>query len=324
MKDPSLIQSPATASCVHLAVLLCHADVPMAMGSLPTLQKFSHEPIRWTIISDGTVLRDDVSILEKKLGPLRFVDVAERHDLVAPLLKTRPALARYRSEHHFGVKLVDVPVAMGLADFVYCDTDIVAFAPFAGLQPVTQTYRCAFMRDPMSTYCLGTRLRNLPWTPKHFKVVPFINAGLYWLGQQVYDPDFLQALVARGYARGYDIPLLEQTAWASLAARNPSAYYDPQLVGFPPPRERVNKPALVHFAGPWRKFMHDPEYLEHMQPGVAASGKRALVGESVDRAIEPLSLVPTRRENWLSANLDAMRTRQYYRQKHFPGYEPIP
>ena len=260
--------------------LLCGADVDRALLCFDTLYRRCRDRFRLTVLDDGSLTAADRDRLLEAFGEMRILTKEEREDLVAPRLRGKPNCLRYRKEHVFSLKLLDGPL-LDAGAFALCDSDIYFVRDFDGLdRRASATDDLAFMQDWCNGYAITFSQRVLARRP--LRLPERLNAGILYVGPRTYDLDFIEWFLGdvafRGAATKHEIFLMEQTAWAALAGRVRSFYFDPEQVAFAT-KERVFSGRLValHFARGLRKLLDDSSFR------AAAEEQSKIHGESAAR-----------------------------------------
>jgi len=205
--------------------LVCHDHVDMAFASYSSLLKFSLDPLQLIIHDDGSLTDEDRQKLSSLAGA-SILSRVEADDLMNQHLKPYPNCYKYRCEHVYGLKLLDIAL-LSETDFAYCDSDILFLRPFQGMfcWPDEST-SAIFMRDYLDAYSM------LPWhllgTDKP-KLTSKVNAGLIFFRKSAYDLDFIEWFLAQEQFR-YKVGWLEQTCWAALGHRVGCRQWNPEQV----------------------------------------------------------------------------------------------
>lgn len=242
-------------------MLLCHNHVDMVLSLVPSFrQNLQDEHALW-VFNDGSLTGEDLERIGSAFSPERVIPLEEAEDLVRPKLKSYPNLLRLREEHIMLRKLLDLPLVAG-QPLALVDSDVTAVRPFTGLdrrgcgdEPIVM------MQDLGEAYSMTYRHR-------HFGAgrVPLIdraNAGFMYINFDVFDLGFFEHFVSEQDNISRSSWLIEQTAWAALAARVGGYHFDPAYVDLPP-REPDRTPiaTVMHFISRLRHVLDDPTYLE--------------------------------------------------------------
>jgi hypothetical protein len=173
------------------------------------------EPLSLIIHDDGSLTQLDQERLLAKLPNSKILVRAEADQQMMELLHHYPHCRRYRSEHVYGLKLLDIAL-LSPGDFAYCDSDILFFRPFQNLfvwpDPNTSAI---FMQDYTNAYSM------LPWHllgSKRPKLVSKVNAGLSLFRKAAYELDFIEWFLGQEQFR-HKVGWLEQSCWAALGHR---------------------------------------------------------------------------------------------------------
>lgn len=247
----------------HVLSLVCHAHVKMATQSLLSLIKYCQEPIDLTLLDDGSLDEDDVTVLRSLSDRIHVTRKCELDAIAEPKLRAYPALRKFRQEHVFGIKLIDV-MHLGLDHFLLCDSDIQFLRPFVGLKSETASYDMVFMREWRDTYSVVYRDRYLRLPM--LRMPEGLNAGLLYVSKRAYDLDRLEWFLSNPRYRVWPT-LVEQSAWALLAGGCRAGQWSPYQVSVPTTEPSPADPAIAyHYLGEYRSLFgsgreHDPHEL---------------------------------------------------------------
>lgn len=206
--------------------LVCHRDVGMALTCFGSLLKFSAQPLSLVIHDDGSLTPEDV---EKLLGGLEGSSIlfrAEADEVMNQLLKHHPNCYKYRNDHVYGLKLLDISL-LSQTDIAFCDSDILFVRPFDSMfrWPNAET-SALLMRDYCDSYSM------LPW---HLlgagkpKLPSKVNSGLIFFRKAAYDLDFVEWFLGQDKFR-HKVGWLEQTCWAALGHRVGCRQWNPEQI----------------------------------------------------------------------------------------------
>jgi hypothetical protein len=243
--------------------LLCSTDVDRALLCFDTLYRHCHDQFQLTVLDDGSLTASDRDRLLERFGEMKMLSEEEREDLVAPLLRGRLNCLRYRKEHIFSLKLLDGPL-LGTGAFALCDGDIYFVRDFDGIdRRHFASSDITFMYYWCSGYAISFSKRIL--MRKRLRLPERCNAGLLYVGPTAYDLDFIDWFLGeaalRGAGTGNNLFLLEQTAWAALAGRVRSSYFDPKQVAFPTKQQAFSSCLVaLHFTRELRRLLDDPSF----------------------------------------------------------------
>lgn len=262
--------SPAKTSTNHndlpplpIYSLLCSADVDRALLCFDTLYRRCRDRFQLTVLDDGSLTASDRDRLLKQFGEMKILSPEEREDLIAPRLRGRPNCLRYRNEHIFSLKLIDGPL-LGTGAFALCDGDIYFARDFDGIdRRIICNDEMTFMYDWCSGYTIPFSSRILG--RGRLRLPERCNAGILYVGPGTYDLDFIEWFLGEEACRDdrtrNGIFLLEQTAWAALAGRVRSFYFDPEQVAFAT-KELTFSSRIValHFTRELRRLLDDSSF----------------------------------------------------------------
>lgn len=268
--SPGLIDRPP----LPIYSLLCSSDVERAILCFDTLYRRCRDRFQLTVLDDGSLTASDRDRLLERFREMKLLSEAEREDLVVPLLRGRPNCLRYRKEHIFALKLLDGPL-LGAGAFALCDGDIYFVRDFDGIdRRIFASTDIAFMYDWCDGYTISFSKRVFG---QRLRLPERCNAGILYVGPGTYDLDFIEWFLGEGAFRSAGaengIFLLEQTAWAALAGRVRSSYFDPEQVAFATKEQAFsNRLVALHFARGLRQLLDDPSFRAAMEELPKAHG----------------------------------------------------
>jgi hypothetical protein len=239
---------------ITVNALICHRDVNQALICLGSLLKFSAQPLHMLIHDDGSLTPEDIEKLLDGLKGPTIISRPEADTQMEELLKNHPNCYKYRREHVYGLKLLDVAL-LSPSDFAYCDSDILFFRPFDGLFRFPHPDISAiFMRDYAEAYSM------LPWALLGInkpKLASKVNAGLIFFRKSAYDLDFLDWFLGQEQFR-YKVNWLEQTSWAALGHRAGCHQWNTeQIVLIRPWSYLTDRLVAGHFVGEVRHRLNE-------------------------------------------------------------------
>jgi hypothetical protein len=200
--------------------LIGHQQLKTGLRCLPSLSKFSAEPVTLFIHDDGTLNEEDCERLLMALPGAVIVRRNEADTYVEPLLARYPKCREYRQQHPLGLKLIDMAL-FEKEVLAYCDSDVLFLKPYAGLFQWPEDHHMAaiFMQDIQNAYSLH------PWHIYPFgkiRVPQKINSGLILFRTSMYDLDFIEWLLGQRRLQSVfkkRAHWIEQTCWAALGWR---------------------------------------------------------------------------------------------------------
>jgi len=219
--------------------LIGHQQVAVGLKCLPSLLRFSAEPITPVIHDDGTLNSEDCDKLVAALPEAIIVRRDEADSLVEPLLARYPKCREYRRQHPLALKLLDMPL-LEPNDLAYCDSDVLFLRPYKQLFQWSSTDASAiFMQDIQNAYSLW------PWhiyPLGKIRVPRRVNTGLIFFRAAGYDPEFIEWLLGqKQLERVFNkrTHWIEQTCWAALGwrvgcyvwSRRQFVIANPQMIG---------------------------------------------------------------------------------------------
>jgi len=250
----------------QVSCLVCHAHIPIALACLPTLLRYSQNPVELILHDDGSLTDCDATQLIQALPGSRIIRRQEADQRMADELKNRPASAAYRRASCMGLKLFDSVYFTAGQTYAYTDSDILFIRPFRDLFqfPDDRTH-AIFIHDTVDN-CYSFRSWQLLLAPG-IKLPQRVNAGLSCFRRSHYDPDFLEWFLAHPARRAtrHHLWFTEQTAWAALGMRVGMKFWNPANVTIAHPNLQVT-PSLIaaHFVGLHRQLL--PQYQARCSP----------------------------------------------------------
>lgn len=252
---------------IDVRTLVCHRDVALGIRCLPTLLKFSAEPMQLVLHDDGSLTDDDVGKLLDALPGASVLRREEADDRMAGLLRNHPWSAEFRRTHPFALKLLDATLASADGLLRYCDTDIVFFRPYQGLFDVPPGVDAMFMADTHDTYAW----RSWQLLRRRARVVARANAGLMCFRVNQFDLDRVEWALRQPITPQF-AHFIEQTAWAVLAAPLVVHHWNTSQVRIV--ADGVRQPETLvagHYIGPFRHLLEtvsDDDFAHSSAPPV--------------------------------------------------------
>lgn len=228
--------------------MICHRDVDLGMKCLGSLLKFCIDPIELVLHDDGSLEKNDLSIINGTLPGAKLVSRCEADDIILPVLRDYKHLLHFRERSATGMKLVDLGY-MSNSDLTMCDTDVCFFRPFDNMFLLPDPdVNCLFLKDITNSYCIK------PWQTGPLKLLDRFNCGLMTLRKDQFDLGKLDKLVyeiesSSAYKKNEPYQwFLEQTCWSAASSKSNSRYWDPKRVRLISPTDRFD-PTIVcgHF-----------------------------------------------------------------------------
>lgn len=245
--------------------LLCHRDVELASQCLPSLVRYCRDPIELWGLDDGSLTPDDIEVLQARVPGLSILRRCQIKAEIEARLRDYPLCRKYREWCPWAAKLFDIPLWAD-EDYAYIDGDILFLREFAGLD---NGRRCGAgivsMHAYANVYSFGLRVRLARGFG--FPLIARFNAGFLFVRRSAFDLDLIERFLHG--AQGHDRPsLLEQTAWAVMAAHTESGCFNRRQIAFPQmvldsQRRLKWRPVAIHFLGGTR----------HLIPEVAADAQ---------------------------------------------------
>lgn len=207
---------------MEVRALVCEAHVPFAVACYASAVKRSNEPVELVVHDDGSLSAASYDKLRAGVPGVRMVSRQEADDVVAPLLKGRPALREWRAQNPLALKILDTVLLSSAHTYRYVDSDVLVQRPVSQLWPAGAP---TFMQDVYSAYSA-----RLSWLLRPGRRVPGrLNTGVMSFPSMLVDVDALEHFRQR-FASRVNPQWSEQTAWAWLAAPHSPRLLDPSQV----------------------------------------------------------------------------------------------
>lgn len=234
----------------EVRTLICHRHIPMGLRCLPSLMKYSQEPVQFVIHDDGTLGPEDAARIVEALPGSRIVSRSEADDRMTEVLRHHPVSARFRHQHPLGLKLFDTTLMADGPVVKYCDADVMFFRPHRDLFEL-QDADALFMVDTHDAYSW----RSWEMWRRGLRVVDRANTGLMAFRASCFDLDRAE-WVLRQPVRPPFRHFVEQTAWAVLAAPLRVRQWSPAQIRIV--ADGVRQPDTLvagHYIGPFRRLL---------------------------------------------------------------------
>ena len=198
------------------------------------------------IFDDGSITDEDIEKLRSIPCNIDFVGRDCCNNVVKKEIENFDNAIRYRDEHAFGIKLIDIPIYIN-EDFIYVDSDVMFYRPFS-IKKVFNS-DLVFMYEDDSSY-------SIDYLDQFFidriSLVKNLNAGFIYVSKKSYDIDKINRFLGNSRYKKREW-LIEQTAWAYLAAACKSGYWNPNQVAIANGRGDYNGNVVaVHYISTYR------------------------------------------------------------------------
>jgi hypothetical protein len=255
--------APSSMTEIHVPpravrTLMGQSTLETSLTCLPTLLRYSKDPVRLVIHEDGTLTEQSRDTLRAAIAGVEFVSRALADEEVSERLKKHPRCRAARTANIMFLKMFDVAL-LEPAELAYCDSDILFLRPFTGLFGARDSrFGALFMADAKNAYAV--RPWHL-WPLGRLRLAARANAGLMRVASGVMDLDFVEWLIGRMsqspvWARRsyWD----EQTCWSALAQRAGCGLWDARRVVMASADMAVFTPdaVAVHFVATYRSHLH--------------------------------------------------------------------
>ncbi|WP_309397962.1 hypothetical protein [Cerasicoccus maritimus] len=231
--------------------LICHRDVSQALLCLGSFQAMCDDDIQLQLFDDGSLTEKDTHLLCDQLS-LSTSDIHHIQDI--PQLTPYPYLQKARTRFVMCRKLLDIPL-IDDAPKLLLDTDMLFLRAFHGITDAAEKYSFVCMRDQQSAYSpkLITRLKlRTQGSP----LISHANAGFLLIDPKIIDLERLEYFFSNDNHLVFPA-LVEQTAWALMAAQTSTPqYWEPRAIAFPPSDLQVDASTIGwHFASDYRGLL---------------------------------------------------------------------
>ncbi len=201
------------ARVVECWTLICRRDLKAGRICLGSLSAALEGRVRFSILEDGSLSDEEAAWLESEFPGSRVVRRKEADERMASVLGRYPDSLKYRSEHVFGLKLLDIPWLAGEGDRIrYIDSDVLFLRKTT--DPFASPDGCpVFFGDDDHGY--AGRFWKMKWGYR-WRVPAGLNAGFLSFPRRLYDPEFIEWFLKEEEFRR--VPWCrEQTCWAIMA-----------------------------------------------------------------------------------------------------------
>jgi hypothetical protein len=279
-----MISSIAKPRPVH--TLLGESTLQTSLTCLPTLTRYSADPIRLVIHEDGTLSEQGRDALREALPGAEFVARSRADEEVNDRLGHYPHCRTARATNIMFLKMFDM-VLLEPGELAYCDSDILFLRPFTGLfgeQPTR--FPALFMTDSRDAYAV--RPWHL-WPFGRLRLASRANAGLMRIAQGLLDLDAVEWLLRR--MDGHRVWVRrwywnEQTCWAALAGQVECGLWDSRQIVMASldMAEFTTEAVAVHFVSTFRSHL-----AEYSQKTAAPDSSPVRVEARAARRVGPLA-----------------------------------
>jgi hypothetical protein len=220
----------------------------MAIKCLGSLVDMSTEAIHLTAHDDGTLTPKEVEILNQRIPLIQFVERRFADEWADSFLNSWPNCQRLRRHHVLAPKLFDIFMFDEENEITFCDSDVLFFRPFHGLQTCLGDSDAVFMRD------IVNQLAYRSWDifRHRIQLVSHLNSGLFSVRRSILDLDKLEWLLQ------FEYPALlkhfaEQTAWAVICSTRKTSFWNPEQIRIAHPSTHLNNATIgFHYVGHYR------------------------------------------------------------------------
>ena len=246
--------------------LLGESTLDVSLTCLPTLIRYSSDPVRLVVHEDGSLTKTGRDALREALPGVEFIDREQADDEMTSRLRGYSRCLAARAANVFFLKLFDVAL-MERGELFYSDSDILYLRPFTGLFAAgSDRYRAIFMTDAREAYSIR------PWQLRplgRIRLAGRVNTGLMRVKPGIVDLDFIEWLLKRVVRRSVWARRFywnEQTCWAALAGRTACGLWDGRQVAMAT-RDmtgHARDAVAIHFCSIYRGYLK--EYAVRARP----------------------------------------------------------
>lgn len=238
--------------------LLGEKTLAVSLACLPTLIRYSVDPVRLVIHEDGTLTPVGREALQAAVPGAVFITREEADARVLPLLDAYPRCRQARASSPLFLKVIDIGL-LEPDELAYCDSDVLFLRPYEGLFGglADPRFRVCFMTDVKHAYAVR------PWYLKplgRLRLAGYVNTGLVRASRGVVDLDLIEWVLGQLADR----PVWsrrwywgEQTCWAALAARGECGLWDRRRLVLASPDMEAYSPdtVAIHFVSTYRRHL---------------------------------------------------------------------
>ncbi|HJZ94726.1 MAG TPA: hypothetical protein VKE40_27925 [Gemmataceae bacterium] len=242
---------------VTVRTLLGQKTLEVSLTCLPTLARYSADPVRLIVHEDGTLGDAGRNALRQALPGAEFVGRAESDAAVVPRLAKYPRCLAARSSSPLFLKVFDIAL-LETGELRYADSDVLFLRRYAGLfGGASLAFPAVFMADVKEAYAV--RPWHL-WPVGPVRLGSRVNTGVVRARPAFLDLDFLEWLLGRlgnHPVWGRRWYWAEQTCWAALAGRARCGLWDPRqlVVATADMAGYGNESVAVHFVSTFRHHL---------------------------------------------------------------------
>lgn len=224
-------------------------DLELLKKSIASLERFSVAPLRFRIISDGTIC-DRVDVFESLGVSFDLLPRKRVNEMSKDIIAGYPNIEKKYNENFMFRKIIDAySQASNQSRINYCDSDVIAVNKFMG------AFDCAggnFFMDNGYTM-ISVSWRNA-FKLRKVKIAASVNCGFYSISRQIINLQLIEDILKEDFIESGSKFHLEQTIWSVLAAScaEDTYIYDPNCVLVPSGSKKYPQAKLIHFTTPTR------------------------------------------------------------------------
>jgi lipopolysaccharide biosynthesis glycosyltransferase len=215
-----LVSKPFTCSmdCEYeVRILTCKQDLILTIWCLKTFFYFSQISPAVFIHEDGSLLREDIQILEKHFPGATIISKEHADKFMNDCLKPYPASLDFRMKHkpYHSIRLLDFHFFSKTKNYIILDPDVLFFSKPHSILGCLKEGKGFFAPDSTNAYTVSTEKLTKLFS---IRIIEEINAGiLYFPHADCFNmeliEDYLTSMKGLSYPRIY---WTDQTAFAIL------------------------------------------------------------------------------------------------------------
>lgn len=232
-------------SQMRYASLVCSRHVKMAVRCLTSFVVRGGIKELY-IFDDGSMSKKDKVLLNSIPCTIKVIDREKCIEYVNSKISNYSNSIKYKEKHAFGIKLIDIPIYLN-EDIMYVDSDVMFYRNFKidGIE----NNDMIFMYEGNTSYSvkyLDQFIKN------PINLVKNLNSGFMYISKSAHKIKKIDSFLGNDKYKNEDW-LIEQTAWAHLAAECTSSYWSPSQVAIANERgEYSDNVIAVHYISTYR------------------------------------------------------------------------
>lgn len=238
--------------------LLGKRDFQMALKCLGSLVKMSTENVSLIVHDDGTLTSAEIDTLSHTFPHLTIIERRMADEWAEAHLKSWPNCQSFRRRHILALKLFDVFILSEEDRITFCDSDVLFFRPFHGLQTPLKDSDAIFMRDIVNQLAF----RSWDILFHNLRFVSHLNSGLFSIRRSLLDLERLEWFFQFQYP---DLlkHFAEQTAWAVACSGLRTSFWNPAQIRIAHPSTHLTDTTVsFHYVGHYRSRLGTDRIVE--------------------------------------------------------------